>query len=475
MTTVGVISTQYSQNSRNYSFKSKTETHLSLKISFQGEPVQKIKFTAVQLSKMNFNQQMLELPRLPELVQKLFNFKFIPLLPLEKNPLKETHPLGFSQWIREDHPYRQDNPAWCEAVSGSPRIADAPGYAQQIAYYKTQMGLLDVEEQLSPLEEEYLEKIDAALEKLLGKENPHEVVLEAAMGTIYESIYQLIVMPIKDVLSYMQTPINVFMMNQGEFRSELQKSLPAAQDPLSLEILEKIMRAMEDRSLEKTEQALTLQYSDYAEMIQELIQTAKALIQQALTRDNAQVNQYWQSPDMQFSFGAIFKRCEHLWEKYQMMLNGRYTSLKEIPRGLNDGNIHVLSYSGPLCKLLRACEAFLSSKEPSRKEVFNTSCRDFFAYRKGAAHFQNSIQPLLKLLQPIRNILAWPGVYELSDGEQKYMSMNLYFLIAISNTQMRGKPLIPYDLLSISDEDLKIAENHLKNRKSSVEQKRLAC
>lgn len=475
MSTVDVISTQYSQSGRNYSFKSKTETHLSLRISSPDELDQKIKFTAVQLSKMNFNQQMLEPPRLPELVQKLLNFKFVPLLPLEKNPLKETHPGGLCQWISEDHPYRQDNLAWCEAASEFPKITDAPLYTQQIAEYKTKMGLPDVEEQLSLLEEEYLEKIDAALEKLLGKENPHEAVVEAAMGTIYESIYQLIVMPIKDVLSYMQTPINVFMMNQMEFRSELEKKLPAAQDPISQEILEKIIRAMEDRSLKETEQTLIAQYSDRTEMVQELVHTAEELIQQALARADAQIDQYWQSPEMQFSFGAIFNRCEHLWEKYQMMLNGRYTSLKEIPRGLNDGKIHVLSYSGPLCKLLRACEAFLSSNEPNRKEMFNTSCRKFFGYRRGAAHFQNSIQPLLKLLQPIRNILAWPGVYELSEGEQKYMSMNLYFLMAISNTQMSGKSLIPYDLLSISDEDLKIAENHLKNRKSSMEQKRKAC
>lgn len=501
MSTTDPIRGQYSQHNVIYKFKSKSNSHLSLKI-FRADGEKKITFTTAQLEKITFQQKMItQEADLPKFLEMLVHAGFLskepdsatyspiaegglaadnPLKPLEENPLKGTHPGGFCLGIGESHPYYQAHPEWCKAVqSTSLSIQEAVSYQRKLKECKHKMALQDVEEKLSQLEQGYLVNIDRAIDKIVreaDKKAPEEAIIHGAIQAIYENSYQLLVKPVKDMLHYMQS-FYFFALNQTEFRAGLTAALPTPIQTDYSQILTNILKAMERDDLEKVEEKLIKNYPDHEEMIKNLALTARSLIEQMLLKAEKEIQAYWEHPEVSTCFGIIFSASRSLFDKYNAMLEGRYSSIKEASRDLPISRIYYASYIPKISFLLKGCEAFKSSSSEIEVKAWKLkdSCQEYLKLKNSAAHFQVTIQPLLMFWQCIKNILLWPKTCEMSEGEINYVIQNLYFLIGISNKNLTDKSLIPYEFLSLSEQDQKNAQAALKRKDLSLSKKREAC
>jgi hypothetical protein len=499
MSTTSPIRNQCSQSGTIYTFKSKSNSHLSLKILRSNEGAKKITFTADQLEKISFQQEMLaQAENLPKLLEVLYKYGFLSqksgeesasiedekleedglLKPLEENPLNGTHPLGVCLGIDASDPYYKAYPNWCETVQSSPRIREGINYERKIQECKDRMSLQEAEEGLSHLEEEYLGNINRAINKILkeSEKEPDERAIHGAIQAIYENVYQLLVMPIKDILEYMKSPQHMFIMNQLEFRQELTKHLPSSPKSFHESILDQILAAMMNDKLEVVSHELIEKYPQSKEFITELKANAELLIKQTLDKANKEIQDYWKHLDINTCFEIIFRRNLLLSQNYQAMLSGRYYSLKEIPNGIPVNKIHYASYIGKLSFLTKACENFKNSSSEIEVKYWKLKedCKEYLQRQNPVIHFQQNVQPLVMFLQCIKNILAWPKKYELAEGEIKYINNNLYYFAFTTNSTMVGKTFISYDFLSISEQDQRDAEAALK-KNLSFSKKREAC
>lgn len=397
-----------------------------------------------------------------------------PLKPLDKNPLKRTHPLGFALGISVSDPYYKQYPEWCESVQLTfPRIVDASSYRQALVECKRRMGMEQVEQRIDSREQEHLNNIARVLNTLietLSQPNIDLNTIPTAITTIYEEIYELLVCPINKVYFYILTPLHILTVNQQEFRLELLQSLPPGENE---DLVSPILSSIADQEIENVSEKLQRQYPDRKQTIQALATKAQLLLQQARQKAQDEIDLYRQIPDIKLCFEVIFSRCLYLEDKYEYMKCGRYSSRGEMPSS-PAATIVQASYLSQITGLLRVCETFRSSTAGNRFETFKGACEQYLKQRKAREHFQTSIVPLLEFLQVLKNILMWPQEYEIAPGEFHFIRLNLNYLMTISNKNVTGSSLIPYKYLSISEEDKKTAEATL-NKDPSLQKKREAC
>lgn len=397
-----------------------------------------------------------------------------PLKPLDKNPLKETHALGFALGICESDPYYKQYPEWCDSVQLTfPRIREMPSYKQAIRECKRRMGIEEVEQGIDPGEQKHLDKIVRVLTSLietLSRPKIDHDVIPTAITLIYEEIYQLLICPVCEVCYYIKTPHHIFMHNQREFRQELGQCLPPG---ITEDLVSPILGSVED--LEKVSEKIERQYPGHKETIQTLIGKSYLFLQRARQKAQEEIDHYHKNLEIKCCFDAIFKRCPYLADKYRILLQlGVYSSMQEIPRSPS-AKIIQASYFPQIIDLLKSCEAFNSSTADNRFENFKGQCEQYLKQQKPREHFQSSIVPLIGFLQSLKNILMWPQEYELSPGEVHFIQANLLLFTLITDNSRTGTPTIPYKYLSISEEDKKNAEAILNKGESSLPKKREAC
>ena len=395
MVSTNVAVNEYAQGSTRFVLKSRSDTHLSVRVHRPGCPESKKKFSAIELKRMAFKQEILSDP------ERFGSFvgRYSELFQGQENPLKGTHPAGFCYGIGEKNPYHQAHPEWCLAVQKMfPDIGNASPYKRRFADCRAKLALTDTEEGVSDYDRDQLDKIRKAVQTIcdeLGKKARDERVIIAAMLTLHEKVYHLLVMPIRETLA-----------------------------------------------------CTSIRFSE------------------ALS----EVERYRNDEGVHYCLGRCFAKREDLVGNYQGMLQGRYASLEEVPRDFSDGKIHRRSYLEKLARLLKGCEAYEADHDHDR---FLNLLQPYL--NSPEEHLQTKVVPLLIFGQCVKNILLWPRIFPLSDGERKYILDNLYFLSAIANSTFPGVVKIPYNYLSISSTDKESAKTLLKTRNAVEVKKRQAC
>lgn len=461
---VGPVINECSQGGTRFVLKSKSDTHLSVRIYRPGCPESKKKFSAIELKQMAFKQEILSVP------ERFGSFvgRYSALFQGQENPLGGTHPAGFCYGIGERDPYRQAHPEWCLAIQTTfPKILDSSSYRHRLAECKKKLALTDAEEGVSVYDRDQLDQIKKAVQTIhdeLGKKECNEKLVTAAILTLHERAYHLLVMPIREILTYAQSRHNIYIMNQSRFREVLSEIVINDK-----KILDRVLSGMIG-NLEQLAQQLVKEFSAEQDSVQKLIVVAKRLIDEEVERALGDVERYWKEKDVNYCLTRCFAKQEQLFGNFQGMLNGRYASLQEIPMGFSDGKIHRRSYVPKLAYLLKGCEAYEADCDCAR---FLSHLRIYLSNPE--EHLQKTVVPLLFFGQCVKNILLWPRMFALSDGERKYILDNLYILMGIANNKLPGDIKISYSYLRISATEKESAQKILKNRNASLEKKRQAC
>ncbi|MCB1118420.1 MAG: hypothetical protein KDK65_00510 [Chlamydiia bacterium] len=412
------ITNEFSQGGDRFVLKSKGDGHLSVKIERPEVYPRKMTFTATQLSQMNFRQEILSnSERVAEFVMRYVDL-------FRSNPLGRTHPLGFGVMDYEGHPFSNKHPEWCYGVQQTfPQIRDHPLYQQRVVECQNKLGLTGAEEGVSAYDRNHLDQIKKAIETLLAGN-------QAAIRTIHEHVYQLLIMPIREVLEYTRRPHQIFCMNQFAFRGKLAKI-----DGFDQPILERVLSGMIG-DLNHLKEQLEREFPSKQEYIRSLITEAQRLLDEEVKRALAEIKEYWNGDEVNACLQRCFQQVEHLSENFQNLLQERYASPQEMPRGFSDGRIHRRSYLPKLVRLLH---------EIDKKETLQVYLKDPEEY------LQRVIVPLLFFGQCVKNILQWPRVYPLSDGERRYILSNLRCLKEITG----GSDIkIPYAFLRLSETEV---------------------
>ena len=392
------------------------------------------------------------------------------LKPLAENPLQATHPSGCVLGIPESHPYHKAYPEWCVNVRSSPKLREEKNYKQKIKECKTKMSLQDTEEGLGNIEKEYLTAIDRAVSEILKSSKPDAEMVIRNIRKICENAYELLVIPMKKVLMYISTPWAIYSQNQLEFRASLSQLLEKKPQEIPQKIFEVLLKSMSDNKIAKRHGELLDQYPEQQILVEALVNKAKDLLKQAKQTAGKEINNYFESPAIHSCFKYIFGSSSDLLSKYTLMLQGAYSSLKEIP-GDFSSTIVYSSYIPKIECLLMACQNFKIDQFEEFKEVL----KQFENIKNGFDHFQNTIIPLILFQQVVKNSILWPNCYELAEGETSYLLSSLFAFMFIKPVHTYDTPMIPYKYLSISDDDQKRARAILKNPKASGVEKRSAC
>ncbi|MGR3911788.1 MAG: hypothetical protein QRY71_00540 [Candidatus Rhabdochlamydia sp.] len=382
------------------------------------------------------------------------------LKPLQDNPLKKIDSLDFEQWKIKYEKYCNLYPEWCKFVqSGNFLIREAPSYQQKIEACKKKMSLIHEEDRLDNLENTHLENIDQAIHLILeeyekgDKKSSNSKMLNHSIQIIYEKIYLLITRPIGEILAYKNNPLNLFIMNQKQFSQELHQLANSFLNAPPQILIDELLFSIKDNALTKQRDLCVKAYPLYQTEIDWLVNKAKLLIQEAKAKVDQEILNYYNEPPVHFCLSEIFSKRQDLKNRYDQVFQGNYFSAGEMPRGYSNGTIHYASYLSQLTALLKSCTKFNEAldKEPTAFQTFQKECEEYLKYKERIVHFQKNIQPLILLLQPLKNIMLWPRQYELSEKEMKLIKDNLYLLMEISNQKSSKQSLIAHEFLDISE------------------------
>jgi len=362
--------------------------------------------------------------------------------------------MGFALGICQNHPYYIAHPAWCENVSSDPHwTLDGKSFKKRMNATKLKMGL-DLEEGFDQSEKEALAKIDQNIQDLL--KNPH--LIRVKKEKISEAAYELLMLPINEVLHYLKMPMFIYCTHQSFFREELSK--------FGAPFTEEILRSMEDENTDAVKEQLIQREPAHQELIEALATRANDLWQSAKNQATQEITKYWETPSVQLCFEFVFEHYPESFLKFQAALEGRFFSLSEIPRDPSP-TIQPPSY---LEKIHRLLHAFQTQTE----DALAKTLQEYLNAKQRADHFQNGVVPLIKISEIVRNAALWPQKYELSSPEIHYLCINFRALFCIGPITPGDQPWIPFKYISIPKEDQKKALAALKNPKSTHPDRRKA-
>lgn len=268
------------------------------------------------------------------------------LRPLEENPLIEFKRLGFGLFCIDLSNFRQKYLEWSEALDRghvSPR--DGRGYLSNLKHFKDRLGLPEVEEGAGQ-NNEHLVKIEDAVHIILNelsKKQPDLQQLERCIHTIRDHAYELFIDPEKDVLAYIQAPFHIYINNQMKFREKLRKI--TGEDSSREALAERILDAVSHGKISEEKESLLKEHTSQKEIIFQLAEAAEHLFLEAIKTAQKEIHDYQERPEVRTCY-EWFLGFPHLLTKYQMLRQGKYVSLADIPRGpFHSEKIYYPSYT----------------------------------------------------------------------------------------------------------------------------------
>lgn len=392
------------------------------------------------------------------------------LRPIEENPLIEFKRLGFGLFCIDLSNFRQKYPEWSEALDrGHVSLRDGRGYLSNLEQFKSRLGIPEAEEGAGQ-NNEHLVKIEEAVHIILNelsKKQPDLQQLERCVHTIRDHAYELFIDPEKDVLAYIQAPFHIYINNQMKFREELRKI--TGEDSSREEIAERILDSMRQGKISEEKENLLKEYPSQKEIIFQLAEAAERLFLEAIKTAQKEIQDYQARPEVRTCY-EWFLGFPHLLTKYQMLRQGKYVSLADIPRGpFHSEKIYYSSYTPRLSALIGACRNLQNG------DLNQENFEKYLLPQRKYRHFQETLVPLSFFLEVINNIILWPKVYEPSEGEWEFLRGSIMFFMGIANKNFPGNIRIPYEYLSISDDKIKSEATLLRKKDVSTERKRIAC
>ena len=210
---------------------------------------------------------------------------------------------------------------------------------------------------LSQFEQELLDNIDKRAHNISCEFFPKKeiaVEIEVAIRTIRENIYQLLVLPVKGILNYIQTPSIFFSVNKITCAEQVNESLSNPSLTVISKILDEILRASRVHEINVIKEELLNEYPEWREVIFTLLVNAP-LLYQASDKAKEQLENYLSNPDVAYCLQAIFLSCPDLNYRYKQMFHGKYSLEEEKPGGFLT-EIHTPFYIPKLAALLKALE-----------------------------------------------------------------------------------------------------------------------
>lgn len=392
------------------------------------------------------------------------------LKPLAENPLIKFTNLGFGLHGINTSNFRQKYPGWSEVLDrGHLSPWAGKGHLSNLECFKKRLGIPEAEEGVGE-KKEHLTKIEEAVLEILNvisEKDPDLQKLQRWVHTIRAHAYELFIYPEKDVLAYIRAPHNIFMVNQQKFRRELGKI--TERDPSKEELSERILDGMSYGKVSEEKESLLQKFPSQKEIICRLAETAERLFLETIETALKEIQDYKERPEVRVCY-EWFLRFPHLLAKYQMLREGKYASLADIPRGpFYSEKIYYPSYLPRLSALVVACQN-LQKKAPG-KGVFEK----YLLLQRKYRHFQETLVPLSFFLEVIDNILLWPKLYEPSEEEWEFLRRSIMFLMGIANKNIPGNIRIPYEYLSLSEDKIKSEAALLRKKETDPERKRIAC
>lgn len=393
------------------------------------------------------------------------------LKPLAENPLVQFTNLAFGLNGIKASDFFKKYPEWSEALNhgytADPR--DGKGYISNLQRFKKKLGIPESEEGVGE-KKKHLIKIEEAVHeilKVISKKGSDLEKLQRYIHTIRDSAYELFIAPEKDILGYVGTPFNIFMLNEQKFRSELRKITGG--DPSQEALSERILDSVRQGKISEEKEYLLKEFRKQEEAISRLAETAEHLFLEAVEKALREVKEYEERPEVRVCY-EWFLSFPDLLVKYQMLRDGRCTSLADIPQGpVYSDKIDYPSYLPQLSDLIVACQRL-------QKGDFDIST--FEEYRLSQAkyrHLQETLVPLSFFLEVIDRILLWPQSFEPSEGEWEFLRISIMRLMVIANKNLPGSICISYEYLSLSDDKVKSEAALLRKKETDSKRKRKAC